>query len=240
MPVLGHQRHGGQRRHARLAGGNDVGVRTHRLQEVDDVLRVFVEAEAPAFERHVAYVVPVGDVDVVILQRGADRVAQQRREVPGHRRHDEYLGLPRYALLAKAQQRRERRGGDDFLGDGAGLAMDDDAVDAPRRALAADLGQRQHLAGRGHRPRGGAERRTPSWTVEHRNRPLRPSAKRPEQVRLGLECLIHRVCSPCDDGSGDAMTRSTTRASCLPSGGPQRRTSPLARRSRRSKRRRLR
>ena len=49
----------------------------------------------PARERHVARVVPVGDVDVVVGQHRAHGVAQQRREVARHRRDDQHARLRR-------------------------------------------------------------------------------------------------------------------------------------------------
>ena len=42
---------------------------------------------------NVADVVPIGDVDVVIDEQGLDRRAQQRREMPRHRRDDEHARL---------------------------------------------------------------------------------------------------------------------------------------------------
>jgi hypothetical protein len=58
-------------------------------QEIHQVLGVFVEAELSLIGRNVAGVVPVGDVDVVVLQQGFHGAAQQRGEVAGHRRHQQ-------------------------------------------------------------------------------------------------------------------------------------------------------
>ncbi len=40
-----------------------------------------VEVERPSRKRHVAHVVPIGDVDVVIREQSARRSAQQCREM---------------------------------------------------------------------------------------------------------------------------------------------------------------
>ena len=62
------------------------------------MLGIFVEAESAVIERNVARIVPVGDVDVVILQQGLHGAAQQRREMPGHRRHQQQPRLFRANL----------------------------------------------------------------------------------------------------------------------------------------------
>ena len=58
---------------------------------------------------NVARVAPVGHVDVVICQQRAHRVAQQRGEVTGHRRHQQHARLLARLVLGKSQQLRERR-----------------------------------------------------------------------------------------------------------------------------------
>ena len=70
-----------------------MGARPDRLEEADEVLDVLVEAEAAVLERHIARVVPVGDVDVVVGQHRAHGAAQQRREMARQRRHQEHAWL---------------------------------------------------------------------------------------------------------------------------------------------------
>ncbi len=81
VAALGHHGGGRQRLHAGLAHRHHVGARAHRLEELHQVGDVVVEPEAAGAHRHVAGVVPVGDVDVVIGQQGAHGAAQQRGEV---------------------------------------------------------------------------------------------------------------------------------------------------------------
>jgi hypothetical protein len=82
MTPLSHDGDGGEHGDAGLAHRDDVGLGSHRLEESDDVGDVVVEAERPGGERHVARIVPVGQVHVVIGEHGADGAAQERGEVP--------------------------------------------------------------------------------------------------------------------------------------------------------------
>ena len=93
LPSCGHQRGGGEHLHAGLADREHVRAGADASQEMDDVGDIFVEAERAGGERHVAGVVPIGDVDVVVLQQGLDRVAQQRGEMARQRRHDQHARL---------------------------------------------------------------------------------------------------------------------------------------------------
>jgi hypothetical protein len=90
--VLGHDGGGGQRRHAGLADGHHVRARADGGQEADHVVDVVVQAKAPC-AAHIAGVVPVGDVDVVVLQQRAHGLAQQRGEVARQRRHQQHRRL---------------------------------------------------------------------------------------------------------------------------------------------------
>ena len=76
-----HQRGGGQHRHRRLAHGKHVHVAAEEAEHVAHGVDVVVEVEAAGLDRHVARVLPVGDVDLVVGQEGLDRAAQQRGEV---------------------------------------------------------------------------------------------------------------------------------------------------------------
>src|SRR2546430_3559633 len=87
------------------------------------LFRSIVEAEAAMQERHVARIVPVGDVDVVLGQHRADGGAQQRGEMPGQRRHQKDRKSTRlnsshsqisYAVFClKKKKKRQHRGGTD-------------------------------------------------------------------------------------------------------------------------------
>ena len=112
MFVFRHDRHRRERRDARLADRHDVGTRPHDAEEVDDVLDVFVESEAARGQRHVARVVPVGDVDVVVGEHRLDGVAQERGEVSRHRRDDQHAraGFRHVLPEIAATSRRASRG----------------------------------------------------------------------------------------------------------------------------------
>ena len=103
-----HQRDRGQHRHRGLTHRDHMGVAAERMQDRDHVFDVVVEIE-PAFRsRHHARVRPIGDVDIVIGQKGFDRAAQQRRKMARHRRDDQKLRL---RPLRRMLQRRARNAG---------------------------------------------------------------------------------------------------------------------------------
>ncbi len=92
IAVFRHQRRRGQGRRSRLADGDDVGAAADLAQHQGDVVDVVVEVEAALDDRHVAGVDPVGDVDVVVLQEGLHRAAQQGGEVARQGRDDQHRG----------------------------------------------------------------------------------------------------------------------------------------------------
>jgi hypothetical protein len=102
-------------------------------------------------EADVARVAPVGQVHVVIGQQCADRVGEQGREVPRHRRHDQYPRLAPLAgqVLDEAQQRAEGGLGDGLLphadDHGTVRAADGDLVDAERQPAVGDSSVDHHL-----------------------------------------------------------------------------------------------
>ncbi|MNE28078.1 hypothetical protein D3C80_1215070 [compost metagenome] len=76
--VLGrHDGAGRQHRRSRLADADDVGARADGAQHGPDVVDVVVEVEAAFQHRHLAGVLPVADIDVVVLKEAFDRAAQQ-------------------------------------------------------------------------------------------------------------------------------------------------------------------
>ena len=100
MIVLRHDRRGRQRRDRGLADRDHVRARPELVQEGDEVVGVVLQPEPALVGRNVARVVPVGDVDVVILQQRLHGAAQQRGEMAGHRRHQQQAGLLRRLRLS--------------------------------------------------------------------------------------------------------------------------------------------
>ena len=108
-PVHRQHRGRGERRDAGLAHRDDVAILADMVDEVDDVLGIVLEAEPALFELYVARIQPVGDEHLMVSQHCADRAAQKRGEVAGHRRDEQHLGIGRAALLLKVKQIAERR-----------------------------------------------------------------------------------------------------------------------------------
>ena len=95
-PRRGHQRNRGQHRHGGLADADHVAIAVDALQVADELLHVadvVVQVEFALLQRHHAGVLPVGDVDLVVLEHGADGVAQQRGVVARQRRDDQHRRL---------------------------------------------------------------------------------------------------------------------------------------------------
>jgi hypothetical protein len=64
-------------------------------------------------------VVPLGDVEIVLLDQGLDGAAKQRRVVARHRRYEQHLGVVALAtglpVAVEMAKLAERRGPDDLL-----------------------------------------------------------------------------------------------------------------------------
>ena len=160
------------------------------LQELDHIIDIFVETEAPRFHRHVAGILPVGDIDVMVLQQRRYRAAQQGCEMPRHRRHHQHLGLGGLdVILHEMQQVAERQVEYDLLAHLdlgiAGL----DTVNAIGGALVGHTRALEHVhqgehAAR-HRPVGDR-----TDMVAHRQRHLRPEAGRGQHVFHGLVTVV--------------------------------------------------
>ena len=71
MVVLGQDGHRRQRGHTRLADGHQVRSGADDAKKCHQMLGVFIQTKAPGMQWHVARIVPIGNVDVVIRQRGA-------------------------------------------------------------------------------------------------------------------------------------------------------------------------
>ena len=102
-----------------------MGAGADRLDELDHVFYVVVEAKAAVFERHVAGVVPVGDVDVMVLQQGAGGFAQQGGEMAGQRRHQQHRRVVAAAgdRFFEVEQAAEGQGEHHVFLDRRGLAV---------------------------------------------------------------------------------------------------------------------
>ncbi|MGX1148954.1 hypothetical protein AB7M15_004776 [Bradyrhizobium ottawaense] len=192
MVVLAHDRGGRERRYRRLADRDHVRARAELSEEIDQMLGVVVEPEAALAARDVARIVPVGDVDVVVLQQRLHGAAQQRCEMAGHRRHQQHARLLRHAVLPEVQQRAERCRVGDLLGDGDFAIAHHDAVDAVGRAMIGEGGARDQLQRR-RQPADDLIRHALGHQIEESERGRSPRAPRRSQVHLVLKGLIiHR------------------------------------------------
>ncbi len=72
------------------------------------MLDIFIQPELALLQRHVARVVPIGDVDVMIAQQGLHGAAQQGRKVARHRRHQQHARLLLHQLFFEMQQGAKR------------------------------------------------------------------------------------------------------------------------------------
>ena len=91
-----------------LAHSDDMHAGAEHLQKGDDVIDEFVEAALTMPQAYVARVVPVGDIDIMVGEKGLRRATQQRRKMSRHRRHQEHSGLRRRYVFFKVQQSAER------------------------------------------------------------------------------------------------------------------------------------
>ena len=184
--VLGHERCGGERLHAGLADGDHVRAGAHDPEELDEVLGVAVQPERARRHGDLAGVVPVREVDVVLGEHRPHGRAQERREVPGHRRDEQHGGLRDGGVLREVQQRGERRDVLGNLGHGDLGSGDDRGVDAERGARVAEAGERDDLG----RRRGAADERELRHAAGQVTDRVRQDGRRdPEgrhEIRLGL------------------------------------------------------
>ena len=121
--------------------------RSDRGHEFNQMLGEVVEVEAAIAQRHIARVMPVGDIDVVLGQQNANRIAQQGREMAGHRRNHQHRRLMDGRIFLEMKQRRERRRKGRLFGDGDFLITDHDGIEAERRPLVGQAGAADDLAG---------------------------------------------------------------------------------------------
>ena len=140
-----HARHRRQNRHGRLAHGEDVEGRSSRLAQVfahfGDVIDVIVEIELADRQGNPPGVNPIGDIDVMGLDKGFHRAAQKRRVMARHGGDDQQAGLGRRLRRQVALEMQDLAEGahpHDFLVDRDFTPVDQGFVQAESRlAIAA-------------------------------------------------------------------------------------------------------
>ncbi len=189
----GQQRHRRQHRNRWLAYRHHMDARPEQPDKADHQLDEIVEIEPAVEQRNVARVDPVGQIDVVIGEQGFDGAAQQGREMPGKRRHDQHGRLVAGRILAEMQQVAERVRGDDLLADRDLLAVDRYRSDAEIRPLMRHAGVGQQL----HRRSGAAHARHVAdrqpWMAEPVAGGLGHQPDRPENVVLCLVGVVKHI-----------------------------------------------
>jgi hypothetical protein len=118
-----------------------------------DSVDVVVEIETAGRHRDMARVLPVGDVDLVIGQKGFHSATEQRGEVAGHGRYKQQAGLPRCKgrvdIAPEMHKPAERRSPDGFLDDRNAVAGNPGRLNAERRfRVAARCAFKQLASGR--------------------------------------------------------------------------------------------
>ena len=124
-----------------------------RSQEIGQVVDIVVEVEAAVRQRHQLRIAPVGDVDVGRDQHPPHRVAQQRRVMARHRRHDQQLGSAGHAFANEMLELAEGLAQHDLFTDRDFAAVDHRLGDAERRLAARGSRMREDFQSRRkHRP----------------------------------------------------------------------------------------
>ena len=154
------------------------------------MIGVILQPKPAVTDRNVARIVPVGDVDVVVLQQRLHGAAQQRRKMAGHRRHQQQARLFRRILFLEAQQRAEWRRVDNFFRDRQFPVAHQHAVDAVGRPRIGERGARDQLERRRKPPKQlvGAALRDEVEVFQRGGSP-RPPWRR--QVHVVLVGLVH-------------------------------------------------
>ena len=190
--MVAHRHHarGNKRADARLAHRHHMRARSDLLEKLDQVRGVAVETERAVGQRHVARIVPVGNIDVMLGEHRAHRGAQQSREMARQRRDQQNARLLLFDVLLEMPQGGKRRHQSRLFGHRDFAVADHDAVDAVFRPRMGEPDAGDHLIGGGKI----AQTRRPRRTVEPRpNRLGRHAgelAHRIHDVRLRLIGLI--------------------------------------------------
>ena len=179
-------------------------ISAEKPKKLNDVVDIGVEVEWAGGARHEAGVLPFGDIDLVVRQEVADRPAQKRREMPGHGRHHQDLGVlrrrQRDTSPLEMDQIAERLGDERALSDGDLAALHLGLVDAPGRFAIAPRGALEQL----ERRRGAAAERGVVGGIERiaEQQPVRlrrgPRRAKRRLVQL-VEMVQHESTLPTDD-----------------------------------------
>ena len=205
---LRHYRDRCQHCNAGLTDRENVRGWPDHFQKFDQVISIFVDGEATGGKRNVACVVPVGDEDIVLRQHSAHCRAQQRREVPRKRRHQEHARLCGRHVLAEVQQRREQRARYSLFTDLDLAAIYGDRLDAKGRPHVGQPGARDKLIDRreiAQRRIIGKDRR-----AARVRRPAGPAADRRHDVRLHLIGEIQQCPTPAVARAVSGQARAQT------------------------------
>ena len=202
--VLGHQGAGGQYRRSRLTDADDVGARADDAQHGADVVDIVRKIEPALEHRHLSGIDPVGDIDVVVLNEGLDRAAQQGGIVAGQRGHDQHGRRSRGLASAfhitdvarEPDQTAPGRGPDDLFGRPDGVTADVDGFQPPHGLTVASRDALEQL-GRGE---GGAAKRRVGRGIEGRTPELAGHlGPEPERRRRVVGELVKRIQHACPE-----------------------------------------
>jgi hypothetical protein len=149
MRVFGHYRNRREHRNAGLAHPDDVGAGAQYFDKSDQVIDEVVEVEPAISHPDIASVMPVGNVDVVVCQKCFGGPAQQGREVPGHRRHQENPWLNHLRILLEVEQSAKWGPMELHLTHCRHSSAGRDAVDPERRPAMAQPGTGDEFANSG-------------------------------------------------------------------------------------------
>ena len=153
--MLRHRRNGREHRDAGLAHRKHMRAGPHHFEKLDQMVDIFIDAEAARDQRDVARIVPVGDENVMIRKHGTHRRPQQRGEMAGQRRHQQHARLRRRHIFFEVKQRAERRLVRSLLAHFDLAVADVDRADAKGRAGMGQSHPRHQLVGRGQIADGG-------------------------------------------------------------------------------------
>ena len=193
-----HQRHGGEHRDGRLADRHHMHVSPEKPKKLNDVVDIVVEVEGAGRARHEAGVLPFGDIDLVMREEIAHRAAEKRREMPGHGRHDQDLGVlaaaPRRHLPLEIDEIAEGLRDQRALSDGDLAAAHLGLVDAPGglaiapRGALEQLERRRGAAAKG-RVVGGIERIAEQQPIGVRRGPRRAQRRLVQLIEMVQACI---------------------------------------------------
>ena len=151
--VFRHDGGGRQCRHTRLAHGHQVRAGTNGFGKANHVVDVIVQPKRAVVQAHVPGVVPVGDVDIVVLQQGACSFTQQGGKVTrqgGHQQHRRLVGQVGGRVFFEAQQGSKRQSQDAFFRDSQLPLPHLHRSDAVSRASVGESQARENVHGGRH------------------------------------------------------------------------------------------